>query len=512
MIFLSRVSLLLFFFVSTFSTPATVVVQPRGAKVSKDLEREIEDLEKELTTKKLQRGNAKRDGIGAAASQQQQQQQQQQQKPQVRGNTKGSTKTQRGGFGATNSSYCHRPWPDLELLLPVALLAKDHDRRHEWRDVFLKSFMFYWPLKVSKTKLRMIYDHDVYTDLLDGFKSDLGALEKQWGFAPSSRINGGLSLSTNTFDPPVFHDMGHTRQQLVMFWGDIYSQSEYVGFVDTDTFFFTLVDREDLFESGKPVINGRIGKHQGDFWESVPMSSQWLMKGLEEPMRCMSYFPVIIKRQHLRELREFVERAHGKPFNDVFHEYSANSKFSQFGAMCSYLWWFKRDDYVWYVHDTDPDWNLRDTYKTEENMYFTPNASITDKTIFSPEMLLPKPRIAVHANYHDGEHPHLLALRGYCHSPPFPKISKVHKDLCKDIAPGSSLVKDMFSFEWMSWHKIYSEESMIKEQMKRHQRINKCTHSWDFRIAFFDHNTKFKIDPATGFAVFDVDTQSQSHN
>lgn len=263
-----------------------------------------------------------------------------------------------------------------------------------------------------------------------------------------------------------------------------------MGFVDTDTFFFTFVDREDIFEDGKPVINGRIGKHQGDFWEGVPTSSQWLMKGLEEPMRCMSYFPVVIKRQHLQDLRNFVERAHGKPFNEVFKEYSENLKFSQFGAMCSYLWWFKRDEYVWYVHDTDPDWNLKDTYKTEEDHFFTPNASVTDKSIFDPQMFTAKPRVAIHSNYHDGEQLPQLALRGYCHSPPFPKANDAHNKMCQQIPP-SSLLPDMFSFEWMSWHKIYSQESMLKEQSKRHQRIAKCTHSWDFRLANFDQSTKF---------------------
>ena len=49
-----------------------------------------------------------------------------------------------------------------------------------------------------------------------------------------------------------------------MLWADNYTNKEYVGFVDTDTVFLTYIDREDLFEDGKPVINGRSGPHNPD--------------------------------------------------------------------------------------------------------------------------------------------------------------------------------------------------------------------------------------------------------
>lgn len=125
-------------------------------------------------------------------------------------------------IGAVNSSYCHRPWPELELILPVAILSDDHDRKFEWRDIFLKSFLFYWPLKISKTKLRIIIDHDVPEDLLNRFRNDMKDRDKLWEFITPSKINGGLSITTNQFDPVIFHENGHVRQQLLMFWADTY--------------------------------------------------------------------------------------------------------------------------------------------------------------------------------------------------------------------------------------------------------------------------------------------------
>lgn len=56
-------------------------------------------------------------------------------------------------------------------------------------------------------------------------------------------------IITNVFaphglqDPSPYHgESGHDRQQWSMFWADNYTSSDYVGFVDTDTLFDTLVD------------------------------------------------------------------------------------------------------------------------------------------------------------------------------------------------------------------------------------------------------------------------------
>jgi hypothetical protein len=45
----------------------------------------------------------------------------------------------------------------------------------------------------------------------------------------------------------------------MMFWADNFTSREFVGFVDTDAVFLAYVDREDLFEDGKPVVNARSG-------------------------------------------------------------------------------------------------------------------------------------------------------------------------------------------------------------------------------------------------------------
>ena len=101
------------------------------------------------------------------------------------------------------------------------------------------------------------------------------------------------------------------RQQLLMIYGDTFSSAEYIAFADTDTLFVSFVDRDDLFdEKGKPIIRGRIGLPADSFWYNFPNATQWMMGGLPEPMRCMSYFPVIVKRSHLLDMRSHIVEVH----------------------------------------------------------------------------------------------------------------------------------------------------------------------------------------------------------
>ena len=71
--------------------------------------------------------------------------------------------------------------------------------------------------------------------------------------------------------------------------------------------------------------------------------------GLKQPMICMSYFPVVVKRAHFALLRAYVSAYHGLPFDEVFAQISSRGKatYSQFNIMCTYMFWKHRDEYVW---------------------------------------------------------------------------------------------------------------------------------------------------------------------
>ena len=281
---------------------------------------------------------------------------------------------------------CTRKWPSLDFFLPVNLVLKPNSfREFEYEAIFLRSFLLFFPLEISNASLTVAIDieHSEKKDAID-LKNTIAEI--------AHRVPGGTKVVL--LPESEFYRSGYDRQQLVMFWADNFTNSEYVGFVDTDAAFITYVDREDLFEDGKPVVNGRSG------YRSVKADGNWkwtvgsfVALGILEPFRCMTYFPVIIKVSHLPEIRDFIARYHNQTFNEVFYNNISKNHnyYSQFAIMCTYLFAFKRDEYKWYVHNITPEWDGKNPPPI-----FGQDGNVSQ---FTPEMNYPKPRIAVHAGY-----------------------------------------------------------------------------------------------------------------
>jgi hypothetical protein len=245
--------------------------------------------------------------------------------------------------------------------------------------------------------------------------------------AVESRFPGGIYFTPS---PPANHTYrkGHDRQQHMMLWADNYTTAEYIAFADTDCVFLTYVDREDLFEDGKPVINGRSGPAPERLWQIAP----WItheFSGLETPMRCMSYFPVIVKRAHLASLRAHVvehwrNTTHlNRTFDEIFYNVTSWLMAYQFDLMCTYLFYFKRNEYKFYAHpySVSSDWDgihpPKDKFESDFSVY---------KGI--PDIFEAKPQIATHARYrHETMNQHrdpfihlidTLVQQGLCLTPP----------------------------------------------------------------------------------------------
>ena len=290
----------------------------------------------------------------------------------------------RGVLG-DETSYCNRKWPSLALFMPYRLHSNQQDPRYyEFEATFLRSFMLFFPLKLSNVSLIVAID-------AERDKTPAAIELKDTISGVNGQMPGGAEIAL--LPESHYYRRGYDRQQLVMFWADNFTSREYVGFADTDAAFITYVDREDLFEDGIPVVNARSGYHpvsSDGVWRWTSGSFESL--GILEPFRCMSYFPVIIKVSHLPELREFIASYHNLTFNEAFyHNISNGDGYSQFAIMCTYLYAFKRDEYKWYVHSETPDWDGKNP-----SPIYGQNGNISQ---FTPEMKIPKPRIATHVGY-----------------------------------------------------------------------------------------------------------------
>ncbi len=237
---------------------------------------------------------------------------------------------------------CNRKWPELTLYLPLGPLTSSRDPRfYEFEVIFLRSLLLFWPLKVSNTSLMLVYDEERGT-------SEYMRLTRDTVKEIAHRIPGGVKFVS--VPPFPYYRHGYDRQQYNMFYADNFTTSEYVGFIDADVAFSTYVDREDLFENGKPVVNARAGYHGGNDGVSKWATGTLRATGFLEPFKCMSYFPMIVKTVHLKEMREFISKYHNKTFDQAFYEdinIAVEQSYSQFSIFCTFLWHFHRNEYQW---------------------------------------------------------------------------------------------------------------------------------------------------------------------
>lgn len=421
---------------------------------------------------------------------------------------------------------CERPWPDLELFLPV--LLHDPGRAQEWKELFLRTYLLFWPIERSKTKLLFLVDEEQRQH--EGLKFLQETIQNHSTLAKYTRI--GFNNP-----PPVYYGGGgHNRQQYLMFWADNFTESEFVGFVDTDCFFLTYVDREDVFEEEhdngkssssslsstasseskivttndgnlmsfsinepvkpgesskstpppakkmKPVVIGKSGdphkKYNRDpLWQSITATTYDLL-GVLEPMKCMSYFPVIVKTKHMKALREFLEQKYNLPFYEVFQKYILTRRYSQFNIFCAYLFHFHQDDYTWYANDLSPEWDF------SNSVY----GQLANRSAYTSQMRFPKPRIATHARYHappivGAQHVNGMVdilQSGICFSPPFPKPLEWYP--CNFFRTDEDyrveVFEEMHRFEWSDFTQVVHHSVLKDAAFERYQRHKNCQHDY----------------------------------
>ncbi len=370
-----------------------------------------------------------------------------------------------------NHTHCHQHWRDIELFLPVSLKA-DH-RQDEWKNTFLSTYLTFWPIGAANTKLMIMLDEQ------DRNNSYVPSIEKE--FAQHQVLTNRSRIVFNDVPGIYYANSGWKRQQYVMFYADNFTSAEYVGLVDTDCMFITYVHSSDIFEHGKPVINGKTGNpfqpgsKEQIVWKDI-IATNYKVLGLEEPMKCMSYWPVIIKTSHIIEFRQWLELKYKLPFYEIMRLYVTPNWFGQFDMFCTYLFNFHQNEYVWYIHNMSPSWDLHGGF---EGMN-------TNKSIYTKEMYYPKPRIAIHARYHlpqiypDTVEFYELLYVGICASPPFPKVDPLLQKACSFYQYASPLTMsvfvDQYRFEKFNFFLVYDWKSMQRALYDRHQKLLGCSY------------------------------------
>lgn len=76
---------------------------------------------------------------------------------------------------------CDRKWPELDLFLPVHI-RPGGSRNNEFLDIFLRSYLLFWPIIRSNTTLTLYFDEELqHTDEFSTAKNGLAQQVERHG-------------------------------------------------------------------------------------------------------------------------------------------------------------------------------------------------------------------------------------------------------------------------------------------------------------------------------------------
>ena len=339
------------------------------------------------------------------------------------------------------------PDPSTELELYLRMSTANPTLPKFYASVLVQSMKYFWPDNVSMV---VALDSERGPDHVFG-----DGIQKTFPFPKTCYI-----------DPiKIVHVSGVDRMQRDMFYPELCTKKKYVGFIDTDTMFISRVIPELLFSDGKPIIVAAYGNTFDNFYVLVSHSTANIFQ-TKEVMRCMSNFPVIIKVQHLIELRHYVEKLHNMSFEEVLITKKA-SYFSQFNLMCQYIWMFHRDEYKFHFSfQAKKLTHLK--HAREDQEYY-------DKTLTEEEKR-PVARVALHykyivyANWKLEKTWRYLLLASVCYMGGF--------DLCPDKCTHfnrSGIRPEMFIFDYLDWT---WDTRCTATQQEHYQRLAAYSSPW----------------------------------
>ena len=232
---------------------------------------------------------------------------------------------------------------------------------------------------------------------------------------------------------------GKDRMQRDMLYPERCTSKKYVAFIDTDTMFITRIIPEMLFVEGKPIIVAIYGNEKRRIYNEIAKSTAKAFKS-KEVMRCMSYFPVIFKVEHILEMRQYLEKLHNMSVDEILIKTKV-SFFCQYHLMCQYAWMFHRDEYHFrfqqYVEAE------RRPLAREDSMYY-------DKMLTS-EQRSPIVRSSAHYKYVRGDWKTQetytdLFRYSICFSGGF----ELCPEKCREVNQ-TSVWQELFTFEGVDW-------------------------------------------------------------
>ena len=364
-----------------------------------------------------------------------------------------STKVFRNSSGQASEKG---PWEGIPDFILYLRFTSGQRWEREYHNVLIRTMKIFMPRE--RAKLLVVLDNEKPQDHKLGDK-----LKQEW---PNPEV-----CYRDPWYPDIYHRWGKSRMFWDMMHPDHCTNVPYVGFIDTDTFFSTVVTPNQLFENGKPVIVAKIGLAPYPCWEVTTET----FIGRKEVMQCMSTFPVMIKTEHMKLMREVLAKEQGKAFQAIFRDSTIKAGgahcLCQFSIMCNYVRYYHRDKYAWHLQmQPDGNWDGKSWMPSQVPVQYY-------HTEVEPEMKIPIPRTSIHYRYT------IVNGKSYVSQEPPPTVGEdfIREGLCYsagfDYCPAecrkwnkSKIHYNLYSFEYYQW---FWDKRCMAEQIKHYERVRK---------------------------------------
>ena len=329
---------------------------------------------------------------------------------------------------------------EMEMEIYLRMTSANQHLVNFYDNVLVRSMSYFWPDNFSMV---VVLDQERSEDKKYG-----NAIQKTF---PFPRVCYMKNVKVQGYS-------GRDRMQRDMFYPELCTSKKFVAYIDTDTMFVSRVVPEMLFVDGKPKVIGVYGHIMNYWWSRASRNVVELFK-TKEIMRCMSYFPVIMKTEHMLGLRLYLEKLHGMTFDELLKTKTTMTYLSQFNMMCQYIWIFHRNEYVFYLQ-YQPNRKPGISSETREDGTSFRVANLSDHQTF------PQARVSIHYKWileewtSQGIYRHLLRA-SICFMGGFDLCPAVCSEYSQD-----SLRKEMFVFDMIDW----SWDNRCMEAQRNHYK------------------------------------------
>ena len=250
--------------------------------------------------------------------------------------------------GSRQQDVIYSGWLSKKSNYQLYLRTKAAKAWGETRSFLLQSLQLFWP----GANLLIVFDADdiherKFAENIAAETEQYKPLRVQSTIVSPHKFNAGFPFFKHRRNEAGTLWSGYSRGQLDMLFADKVVKSKFVGFLDSDTVFTTLVTPRSLFsKEGKPIIIGLVGR--GTQKKDINPGLRAVVDYLRKPyvMGCMSMFPVTVYTAHLSALRRHIEKLHQRTFIDVYSAVWANTTWHcHFTLLCNYVWYYHRHDY-----------------------------------------------------------------------------------------------------------------------------------------------------------------------